>query len=164
MQEISCLLLLDTCLGSNSYAKFTINQLHDCKAKHYSHKKAQAQHEGTSMSAATADMLLLTPLERVTSPLAWLDEYRLTYSPSPPSSLALSLYRKTRGRTAQALAGVKVSKGVVWSWCSQGWRTAEINFQREPLLFWWAWNQRTLRSKARYLHDRCLGTWQEAVH
>lgn len=76
---------------------------------------AQAQHEGTSMSAATADMLLLTPLERVTSPLAWLDEYRLTYSPSPLSSLALSLYRKTRGRTAQALAGVKVSKGVVWS-------------------------------------------------
>lgn len=118
---------------------------------------AQAQHEGTSMSAATTDMLLLTPLERVTSPLAWLDEYRLTYSPSPPSSLALSLYRKTRGRTAQALAGVKVSKGVVWSWCSQGWRTAEINFQREPLLFWWAWNQRTLGSKARY----CMkGAWK----
>lgn len=69
---------------------------------------AQAQHEASGMSAATADMLLLTPLERVTSPLAWLDEYRLTYSPSPPSSLALSLYRKTRGRTAQALAGVRV--------------------------------------------------------
>lgn len=63
------------------------------------------------MSAANADMLLLTPLERVTSPLAWLDEYRLTYSPSPPSSLALSLYRKTRGRTAQALTGVRVK---VW--------------------------------------------------
>lgn len=31
MQEISCLLLLDTCLGSNSSAKFTINQLHDAK-------------------------------------------------------------------------------------------------------------------------------------
>lgn len=60
------------------------------------------------MRPPTADMLLLTPLERVTSPLAWLDEYRLTYSPSPPSSLALSLYMKTRGRTAQAQAGVRV--------------------------------------------------------
>lgn len=63
------------------------------------------------MSAANADMLLLTPLERVTSPLAWLDEYRLTYSPSPPSSLALSLYRKTKGRTAEALTGIRVK---VW--------------------------------------------------
>ena len=29
--------------------------------------------------------------------MAWLDEYKLTYSPSPPSSFALSLYGKRGG-------------------------------------------------------------------
>lgn len=56
---------------------------------------AQAQHvraEKGFDSSANTDVLLLTPLEKVTSPLAWLDEYRLTYSPSPPSSL--TLYRR----------------------------------------------------------------------
>lgn len=111
MQEISCLLLLDTCVSAASVKQNL--QLISCmmQSQALQSQTAQAQHEGTRMSAATADMLLLTPLERVTSPLAWLDEYRLTYSPSPPSSLALSLYRKTRGRTAQALAGIRVK---VW--------------------------------------------------
>lgn len=40
---------------------------------------------------------LLTVRESGSSPLAWLDEYKLTYSPSPPSSFALSLYRKRGG-------------------------------------------------------------------
>lgn len=40
---------------------------------------------------------LLTVRERGSSPLAWLDEYKLTYSPSPPSSFALSLYEKRGG-------------------------------------------------------------------
>lgn len=40
---------------------------------------------------------LLTVRERGSSPLAWLDEYKLTYSPSPPSSFALSLYGKRGG-------------------------------------------------------------------
>lgn len=40
---------------------------------------------------------LLTPREWGSSPLAWLDEYKLTYSPSPPSSFALSLYGKRGG-------------------------------------------------------------------
>lgn len=40
---------------------------------------------------------LLTLRERGSSPLAWLDEYKLTYSPSPPSSFALSLYGKRGG-------------------------------------------------------------------
>lgn len=35
--------------------------------------------------------LLLTPSERGSSPLLWPEEYRLTYSPSPASSLAFSL-------------------------------------------------------------------------
>lgn len=34
---------------------------------------------------------LLTPSERGSSPLLWPEEYRLTYSPSPASSLAFSL-------------------------------------------------------------------------
>lgn len=42
---------------------------------------------------------LLTLRERGSSPLAWLDEYKLTYSPSPPSSFALSLYEKRGGDT-----------------------------------------------------------------
>lgn len=43
-------------------------------------------------------ILLLTPFESGRSPLAWLDEYRLTYPPSPPSSLAFWLYRKREQR------------------------------------------------------------------
>lgn len=35
--------------------------------------------------------LLLTPSEPGSSPLLWPEEYRLTYSPSPASSLAFSL-------------------------------------------------------------------------
>lgn len=34
---------------------------------------------------------LLTPSEQGSSPLLWPEEYRLTYSPSPASSLAFSL-------------------------------------------------------------------------
>lgn len=45
---------------------------------------------------------LLTLWERGSSPLAWLDEYKLTYSPSPPSSFALSLYGKRGGTQTQA--------------------------------------------------------------
>lgn len=45
---------------------------------------------------------LLTLRERGSSPLAWLDEYKLTYSPSPPSSFALSLYEKKGGTQTQA--------------------------------------------------------------
>lgn len=45
---------------------------------------------------------LLTLRERGSSPLAWLDEYKLTYSPSPPSSFALSLYGKRGGTQTQA--------------------------------------------------------------
>lgn len=51
---------------------------------------------------------LLTLRERGSSPLAWLDEYKLTYSPSPPSSFALSLYGK-RGGTQNR--GVKQRRG-----------------------------------------------------
>lgn len=35
--------------------------------------------------------MIVSLRERGSSPLAWLDEYKLTYSPSPPSSFALSL-------------------------------------------------------------------------
>lgn len=48
---------------------------------------------------------LLTLRERGSSPLAWLDEYKLTYSPSPPSSFALSLYEKRGGTQTGAWSG-----------------------------------------------------------
>lgn len=49
-------------------------------------------------SSFTRGGQLLTLRESGSSPLAWLDEYKLTYSPSPPSSFALSLYREKRRR------------------------------------------------------------------
>lgn len=45
---------------------------------------------------------LLTLRESCSSPLAWLDEYKLTYSPSPPSSFTLSLYGKKGGTQTEA--------------------------------------------------------------
>lgn len=50
----------------------------------------------------TGGRQLLTLRERGSSPLAWLDEYKLTYSPSPPSSFALSLYGKRGGIQTEA--------------------------------------------------------------
>lgn len=51
----------------------------------------------------TGGNLLLTLRERGSSPFAWLDEYKLTYSPSPPSSFAHSLYRKRGGTQAKCI-------------------------------------------------------------
>lgn len=57
---------------------------------------AQPRHELSMHQAAPSRRAalagLLTPSERGSSPLLWPEEYRLTYSPSPASSLAFSLW------------------------------------------------------------------------
>lgn len=58
------------------------------------------------MPPLSAKATLLTRRESGPSPLAWLDEYRLTYSPSPTSSLALSLYGGKR-RTAKRMTDAR---------------------------------------------------------
>lgn len=55
---------------------------------------------------------LLTVRESGSSPLAWLDEYKLTYSPSPPSSFALSLYGERGGTNP----GVRLPRGAKSIW------------------------------------------------
>ncbi len=50
--------------------------------------------------------------------MAWLDEYKLTYSPSPPSSFALSLYGKKRRDTNP---GVRERRG------AQSGQTSSVN-------------------------------------
>lgn len=58
------------------------------------------------MPPLSSKATLLTRRESGPSPLAWLDEYRLTYSPSPTSSLALSLYGGKR-RTAKRMTDAR---------------------------------------------------------
>lgn len=79
--------------------------------------------EGTALSSLNAVwLLLLTPLESSRSPLAWLDEYRLTYSPSPPSSLAFWFYREKEESTGRKQkAGVRLKEDEWWR--EEAWGT-----------------------------------------